>query len=191
MHRNLAVIRNISLLALVIFALAPRLAAHDIPNDATIQMFFKPDGNHLSILVRVPLKTMRDVEFPIRGEGYLDFDRVDTTLREASVLWVSDFIDVYENDTRLPKPQVAKTRLSVESDPSFASYETALAHLDAPKLSNGSPNLLGSVDARCSLRLPDPIGPVSLFNSSGSRPAGVARGYRAAFPAARRSRPRF
>jgi hypothetical protein len=138
MHRNLAVIRNISLLALVIFALAPRLAAHDIPNDATIQMFFKPDGNHLSILVRVPLKTMRDVEFPIRGEGYLDFDRVDTTLREASVLWVSDFIDVYENDTRLPKPQVAKTRLSVESDPSFASYETALAHLDAPKLSNGS-----------------------------------------------------
>jgi hypothetical protein len=139
MHRNQALSRIFTvLLAMVIFVPASRLAAHDIPNDATIQMFFKPQGNHLSILVRVPLKTMRDVEFPVRGEGYLDFDRVDTTLREASTLWVSDFIDVYEGDTLLAKPQVVKTRLSVESDPSFASYDAALAHLDAPRLSNDS-----------------------------------------------------
>src|ERR1700722_20255948 len=99
MHRNQALSRIFAiLLALVIFAPAARLAAHDITNDATIQVFFKTEGNHLSILVRVPLKTMRDVEFPIRGEGYLDFDRVDTTLREASTLWVSDFVDVYEGD---------------------------------------------------------------------------------------------
>jgi hypothetical protein len=139
MHRNQALSRVLTvLLALAIFAPAPRLAAHDIPNDATIQMFFKPQGQHLSILVRVPLKTMRDVEFPVWGQGYLDFDRVDTTLREASTLWVSDFIDVYEGDALLPKPQVVKTRLSVESDPSFASYDAALEHLDAPKLTNGS-----------------------------------------------------
>jgi hypothetical protein len=137
MHRNLSLSRAMTaLLALVFLAPAPRVAAHDIPNDATVQMFLKPDGNHLNILMRVPLKTMRDVEFPERGEGYLDFDRVDASLREAATLWLSDFIDVYEGDQRLPKPTVAATRLSLESDPSFASYETALAHLSAPPLTN-------------------------------------------------------
>lgn len=128
----------IALLAVVSLAPAARLAAHDIPNDATVQMFFKPYGNHLNVLVRVPLKTMRDVEFPEHGDGYLDFDRVDPTLREASTLWVSDFIDVYEGDHLLPKPRVVETRLSLESDPSFASYDQALAHFSSPRLSNGT-----------------------------------------------------
>ena len=127
-----------SFLALLFFAPVHPLAAHDIPNDATVQMFFKPAGNHLNILVRVPLKTMRDMEFPERGQGYMDFDRVDQTLREAATLWVSDFIDVYEGDERLPKPRIVETRLSLESDPSFASYELALAHVTGPKLSNGT-----------------------------------------------------
>ena len=125
-----------ALLVLLFVAPAHFLSAHDIPNDATVQIFFKPAGNRLHILVRVPLKTMRDVEFPERAQGYLDLDRVDPTLREAASLWVSDFIDVYEGETRLPKPRVVDTRLSLESDPSFASYDQALAHFSAPKLSN-------------------------------------------------------
>jgi hypothetical protein len=125
-----------ALLALWAATHALPLAAHDIPSDATVQMFLKPAGNHLNILVRVPLKTMRDVEFPERGQGYLDFDRVDTTLREAASLWISDFIDVYEGDALLAKPRVVETRLSLESDPSFASYDLALAHVTGPKLSN-------------------------------------------------------
>jgi hypothetical protein len=137
MPRSLAASLFVGVLAVSwIMAGACPLAAHDIPSDATVQMFFKPAGNHLSILVRVPLKAVHDVEFPERGEGYLDFDRVDPTLREASTLWLSDFIDVYENDALLPKPQILATRLSVESDPSFASYEQALAHMSAPKLTN-------------------------------------------------------
>jgi hypothetical protein len=142
MSRNLFTSRitaTAARLALLFFAVAFGAAAHDIPSDATVQMFFKPDGNHLNILMRVPLKTMRDVEFPEQGQGYLDFDHVDPTLREAATLWLSDFIDVYEDDTKLPKPSVAATRLSLESDPSFASYEQALAHLDAPRLTNKTP----------------------------------------------------
>ena len=127
-----------ALLALLFVASAGPLGAHDIPSDATVQLFFKPAGNHLNILVRVPLKTMRDVEFPERGQGYLDFDRIDPTLREAASLWVSDFIDVYEGDALLPKPRVVETRLSLESDPSFASYDQALAHVTGPKLTNGT-----------------------------------------------------
>jgi hypothetical protein len=139
MPRNLVVSSTFAaFLALMFFAPVHPLGAHDIPNDATVQMFFKPAGNHLNILVRVPLKTMRDMEFPERGKGYMDFDRVDQTLREAATLWVSDFIDVYEGTERLPKPRIVETRLSLESDPSFASYEQALGHFNGPKLSNGT-----------------------------------------------------
>jgi len=139
MPRNFAASRiAAALLALVFFTLPHPLVAHDIPSDATVQMFLKPSGNRLNILVRVPLKTMRDVEFPEREQGFLDFDHVDQTLREAATLWVSDFIDVYEGDERLPKPRIVDTRLSLESDPSFASYEQALAHVTGPKLSNGT-----------------------------------------------------
>jgi hypothetical protein len=139
MPRNLVVSSTFAaFLALMFFAPVHPLGAHDIPNDATVQMFFKPAGNHLNILVRVPLKTMRDMEFPERGQGYMDFDRVDQTLREAATLWVSDFIDVYEGTERLPKPRIVETRLSLESDPSFASYEQALGHFNGPKLSNGT-----------------------------------------------------
>src|ERR1700739_3229493 len=87
-------------LAALLIAAALPLASHDIPSDATVQMFFKAAGNHLSILVRVPLKIIRDFDFPERVQGYLDFDRVDPTLQEASTLWIADFIDVYENDAR-------------------------------------------------------------------------------------------
>jgi len=139
MPRTLVVFRAVAaLLALCVVAPLPHAAAHDIPNDATVQMFFKPDGKHLSVLVRVPLKTMRDVEFPEREQGYIDLARVDQTLREASSLWISDFIDVYEGDALLPKPRIVETRLSFESDPSFASYDQALAHVNGPKLPNNT-----------------------------------------------------
>lgn len=139
MPRNFVALCAVAaLLALLLLAPARPLAAHDIPSDATVQMFFKPAGRHLNILVRVPLKTMRDVEFPERGQGYLDFDRVDQTLRESASLWISDFIDVYENDALLAKPRIVDTRLSLESDPSFASYDHALAHLAGPKLTNNT-----------------------------------------------------
>jgi hypothetical protein len=137
MQQKLARLRILApLLALLLVASACPLAAHDIPNDATVQLFFKPEGNHLRILARVPLKTMRDMEFPDRGQGYLDFDRVDPVLSEGAKLWLSDFIDVYEGDALLPKPSVVSARLSLESDPSFSSYDSALAHVTGPKLTN-------------------------------------------------------
>src|SRR2546429_7118961 len=66
----------------LIIAIAPAAAAHDIPNDITIQAFFKPEGQRLHYLLRVPLKAMREVEFPKRGPGFLDFARIDEYLRD-------------------------------------------------------------------------------------------------------------
>jgi hypothetical protein len=124
------------ILRLVTIALAavPAARGHDIPNDVTVQAFLKPEGSQLRLLVRVPLKSMRDVEFPQRGPGYLDLARTDPFLKDSATLWISDAISIYEGDARLPKPQVAAAMVSLESDKSFASYEAALAHITGAKL---------------------------------------------------------
>jgi hypothetical protein len=109
-------------------------AAHDIPVDVTAQIIAKPAGQHLNLLVRVPLKAMRDVEFPVRGPGYLDLDHIDAQLSEAATRWVGNALEVYEGDARLPRPQVLQTRVSLESDRSFSSYDDALAHINGPRL---------------------------------------------------------
>ena len=126
--------RSVAAVAALLFI--PGFAsAHDIPNDVTVQAFLKPTGDHLHLLVRVPLKAMRDVDFPVRGkEAFLDIERTGPLLPDAATLWISDFIDIYENNTVLPKPRVAKVLLSLPSDRSFTSYEAAIAHVTGPNL---------------------------------------------------------
>jgi len=110
------------------------LQAHDIPNDVTVQALLKPQGRTLSLLVRVPLRSMRDINFPDRGGGFIDIDATDELLPDAATLWISGFLDIYESGVKLPKPRVVSTRLSLMSDRSFTSYETAFAHVTGPKL---------------------------------------------------------
>ena len=121
-------------IAALVLALPSGASGHDIPNDVLVQAFLKPEGNHLNLLVRAPLKAMRDVEFPERGQGYLDLSRVDPPLSDAAILWISNFIDLYEGDTKLLGPRVVATRIALESDKSFSSYSQALAHMTGPKL---------------------------------------------------------
>jgi hypothetical protein len=107
--------------------------AHDIPRDLTVHMFVKPAGGELQVLVRIPLRAVRDIEFPERGGGYLDIERLSPQLPDLATLWIANSLAVYEGDVRLGKPQVAATQLSMESDRSFASFEEALAHVRQPK----------------------------------------------------------
>jgi HupE / UreJ protein len=128
----------LGLAALVVLAASAPMRAHDIPNDVTVQTFVKPEGARLRLLVRVPLQAMRDMDYPkprntTRGD-LMDLGRAESTLRDASTLWISDFLDVYENDVQLPKPQVVAVRASLQSDRSFTSYEDALAHVTGPPL---------------------------------------------------------
>jgi hypothetical protein len=118
----------------MIFALSYAVAAHDIPNDVTVQIFVKPEGERLRLLVRAPLRACRDVDFPKRGPGYLDLARAGDSLRDAATMWLSDAIQIYEGDRRLPNPGVVETRVSLESDRSFTSYEEALAHVKGAKI---------------------------------------------------------
>jgi hypothetical protein len=116
-----------------------RAFAHEIPNDVTVQTFFKPEGPRLRILVRVPLSAMRDMDYPKRGarnSEMLDLARADKTLRDAATLWVADFLEVSEDGRKLPYPQVAEVRASLQSDRSFTSYDEAIAHVTGPRLAD-------------------------------------------------------
>jgi hypothetical protein len=115
-------------------ALALAASAHDIPTDVKINAFFKPAGKRLSLLIRLPLAATIEVEYPIRGAGYLDLHRADEALRAAVKMYLVDNITVYENGLALPSPQIPEALVSLPSDKSFASYEGALAHLQGPRL---------------------------------------------------------
>src|SRR5690349_21623625 len=126
----------IAILAALYLFFPGSAAAHDIPNDVVVQAFVRPQGDRIHLLVRVPLKALRDINFPERGPGYLDLARVNDVLPGAATLWIADFIELYENDTRLAKPQIVATRISLPSDRSFVSYEDAITHITGPPLSN-------------------------------------------------------
>lgn len=128
---------RLALILAASLALPVSAAAHDIPVDVTTHMLVRPSGERLQVLVRVPLKSMRDVEFPQTEEGYLDVEQLSPQLPDVATLWIANFVEVYEDGSLLPKPTVAATRLSFESDRSFASFEEALAHVAGPTLSNG------------------------------------------------------
>lgn len=123
-------------IAALVVLLPQALSAHDIPNDVTVQAFVKPEGTKLRLLLRVPLNAMRDTEFPERGGGYLDLARIDASLREAAMVWIADSVSIYEDDSRLPNPQILDVRASLPSDKSFASYDEAYAHVTGPRLSS-------------------------------------------------------
>jgi hypothetical protein len=122
------------LLSLFLIATASPAVAHDIPRDVTVQAFVKPEGHTLRLLVRVPMKGIQDIEYPRRERDFVDLARVDQSLSDAAKIWVASRIDLYEDDTLLPAPTIVSTRMSLDSDRSFATYDTALAHVSGPRL---------------------------------------------------------
>ncbi len=110
--------------------------AHDIPADVKITAFFKPTGRQIELLIRAPMQAMREVEVPTKGPGYLVISRADEALRAAAKMWLIDNIEVTENGAALPKPSIARARISLASDKSFSSFELARANVDAPRLAD-------------------------------------------------------
>jgi hypothetical protein len=123
-----------ALAAAMLLALPSEPAAHEIPARVTILAFVKPEGDRLRLLVRVPLEAMRDVELPLRGPGYLELDRVQPLVRDAARVWIADYIQAYEGDTKLTDPAIIATRISLPSDRSFATFESATASVTGAPL---------------------------------------------------------
>jgi hypothetical protein len=119
---------------LLVVAFPSRPLAHEIPPSVTLLVFAKPEGDRLRLVIRLPLESIRDVEFPLRGPGYLDLGRLGPMLPDAARIWVADYVRLYEGDTLLPTGRVVATRVSVPSDRSFESYQRALANVTGPAL---------------------------------------------------------
>jgi hypothetical protein len=130
--------RLLPLLVVVAFGvlLAPAPQAHEVPADVRIQMFIKPDGQLLRVLVRVPMASINDIPWPQRQDGMLDFasPELGRTLAEAATQGLADQLLMYENGAELTAPRVAAAIVSLPSDLSFESFDAALAHITGPRL---------------------------------------------------------
>ncbi len=105
------------------------MIAHEVPDEVTVLGYVRPEGRALTLLIRAPLKSMRDIDIPTAANGFLDFSRIDRSLNDAATLWIGDFVEVYENGLRLSQAKVVATRVSLPGDRSFESYDQALANL--------------------------------------------------------------
>ncbi|MBT5874923.1 MAG: hypothetical protein HOH43_16010 [Candidatus Latescibacteria bacterium] len=128
----------VALCALTEFLTPRPINAHEIPSDITIHVFVKPDGERLTLLVRLPLEAMRDMSFPLLGPGYLDIPKAESELRSAARLWIGDDLELFENENRLPAPEITAIRASIPSDRSFGTFDGARDHLAQPPLPEGT-----------------------------------------------------
>jgi hypothetical protein len=108
--------------------------AHDVPDDVVVQAFLRPGDGRVSVLVRVPLAAMRDVDIPSRPGGFVDLARVEPTLRHAATVWLVQGIDIQQDGRALAAPTLAAVRLSLPSDRAFESFESARARITGPPL---------------------------------------------------------
>ncbi|MDQ8165800.1 MAG: HupE/UreJ family protein [Gemmatimonadota bacterium] len=108
--------------------------AHEIPTSVTVIAYLKPEGNSLRLVARLPLEVMRDIQWPLRGPGYLELDKLGTLLQDGTKIWVIDNLKLYENGSALPAPQIRGIRISLPSDRAFESYETAFANVSLAPL---------------------------------------------------------
>ena len=126
--------RRLCLAAALLAAWPAPVWAHDIPASVIVRMFVKPEGQRLRVLVRVPLEAMRDIAWPVRGPGYLELDRATPLLRDGARVWIAGSLEPYQGETRLDPAVIVAARVSLPSDPSFADYQSALAHVTGPAL---------------------------------------------------------
>ena len=163
-----------------------RLAAHDIPADVLVQVFARPEGQRLHVLVRVPLAAMRDFTFPTRdGVVLLDLSnpaRLDAMLREAARLWIVPALTIDEDGRRLEAPTITALRVSLPSDRSFADFEKARAHVLQPPLAAGYGSAVEPDALRRRARVPDRLRAGPDLDRSAVRALRASRRDRAAVP---------
>jgi hypothetical protein len=112
---------------LLFAALAP---AHDIPAGVTVHMLLDAAPPQARLLVRVPLSSMRDIDYTAAD--------LDPQLRLAATQWLAQPVELHGAGERLA-PRLAAFRLSLPSDRSFVAFPEALAHttrVEAPPDAN-------------------------------------------------------
>src|SRR5882724_3237794 len=125
-------LRALLQIAVGVALLAAPAGAHDIPDEMRMHAWAKPAGDRLHVLVRVPLTLLLNLNLPKRGIGYLELSQLDDGLRTAVAAIAKD-LEFFEDGRRLALA-AGEGRISLPSDRSFESYETALANIHGPRL---------------------------------------------------------
>ncbi len=120
-------------IALLLLSIQAPVRAHDVPDEILIQTYLKPGVAQLQVLLRIPLLAVTDANLPKNGTGYLAMPYLDPALRDAANQIASGIVFL-ENDERLSQVAMANARISLPSDKSFDSYDTAVSHVRGPKL---------------------------------------------------------
>jgi len=120
--------------ALLTLLSAVTLSGHEVPADVTVRAFVRPEGQVMRVLVRAPLGTFRDITIPTRQDVFLDLASVDASVQAGAELWVVGGLQVFEDGRDLGRGRLIQTRITLPSDTSFESWESALAHVTGPPL---------------------------------------------------------
>lgn len=132
-------LRTLVMTLLLILATPVSVAvAHEVPQHVDVMAFVKPEGRRLRVVVRVPLESMRDMQFAMRPDGTLDLTQLGSRLAEAAELWVANYVQFYENGVLIDAGRVGATQLSLPLDRSFTTFEDAVAHIHAAPLDSGT-----------------------------------------------------
>lgn len=109
-------------------------AAHDIPSRVTVHAFVKPEGERLTVLLRVPMEAFGEIAFPLRGPGFLRLSESDFAVRDAARVYLSESLRFYENGAPLTERELRAVRVALPSSRAFTGFDTALEHVLSPPL---------------------------------------------------------
>lgn len=129
-----ALLRTFFLTFTLLLGTPVSVMAHEVPQRVAVIAYVKPDGQRLRVIVRVPLESMRDMQFAMRADGMLDLSRIGALLPEAAELWVANYVEFYENGRKVGAGHQVATQLSLPSDRSFESFDAAVAHVHGAPL---------------------------------------------------------
>lgn len=122
------------LLFSAIFSWPLAVQAHDIPSRVTVFSFVKPEGDQLSVLLRVPMEALSEVVFPLRGPGYLRISESEDAQEDAARVYITESMHFYEDGVELTEKELVTTRVSLPSNRTFIDYETAMENIMSPPL---------------------------------------------------------
>ncbi len=128
--------RAAAVLLLAVLTWAVPALGHDVPSDAQVRIFAKPEAGTLHVLIRLPLSLLLNVDLPKQGPGYLALAQIDEGLQRAVIAADRD-IAWYEDGRRLVL-RASRARISTPSDKSFADFANALANISGPRLSSST-----------------------------------------------------
>ena len=111
--------------------------AHEVPADARLNLFVKPEGAVLRLIARIGLASLGDGDYPTRAGNFVVVSRADEALAAAARVALLPALTPLEDAKPLGPPRIVAVRMSLPSDRSFESYETALASFARPRLEDG------------------------------------------------------